>query len=81
MACPMRFFLVVFSFIAAVFVAAKAATETMHGVPCAEEVEAAQGGEAKGKRAPRSALKSSLNFAWEAFTGIYLWRLLVKDSK
>merc|ERR1739848_119383 len=60
MACPMRFLLLLVSVVVALFVVGKS-TQTQTG--------AATTTKTKTKR------KELLSFGWEAFSGLYLWRI------
>ena len=77
----MRAFLVIFSVIAALFVAAQqgGVSPLCPTLECEGEGERKDHHRTPRRRRPRAKsdlLRDGLSFAWEAFTGIYLWRAM-----
>merc|ERR1712176_739506 len=71
MACPMRFLLVLLSVVVALFVVGK--TSSVREDPAAAAAAAAFSPEEQKPR--KKASKAMLSFGWEAFSGLYLWRI------
>merc|ERR1712003_255842 len=71
MACPMRFLLVLLSVVVALFVVGK--TSSVREDPAA--AAAAFSPEEQKPRKKASKSRAMLSFGWEAFSGLYLWRI------
>merc|ERR1711937_399893 len=71
MACPMRFLLVLLSVVVALFVVGK--TSSVREDPAA--AAAAFSPEKQKPRKKASKSRAMLSFGWEAFSGLYLWRI------
>merc|ERR1712003_282520 len=73
MACPMRFLLVLLSAVVALFVVGK--TSSVREDPAAAAAAAAFSPEEQKPRKKASKSRAMLSFGWEAFSGLYLWRI------
>merc|ERR1712176_295291 len=71
MACLMRFLLVLLSVVVALFVVGK--TSSVREDPAA--AAAAFSPEEQKPRKKASKSRAMLSFGWEAFSGLYLWRI------